>query len=132
MKSFKGRVLNPGRAKGEALVFNLPFSFIGDMSPKTGEITMVGHPNFGMSVKNKVLVFQTGRGGTIAPYMLYEAVKNNVGPCAILCDNADMLTLECALTVDIPIYDAFGEKITEALKNGDMVELKPDGTCYVR
>lgn len=131
MKVFKGRPLNPGKAKGEALVFQTPFSFIGDMSPLTGEITMARHPNFGMNLKDKVLVFQTGRGGTIAPFILYQAVKNGVGPCAILCDHADMLTLECALTVDIPIFDDFGEKITEALSNVDTVELEPDGTCRV-
>ena len=131
MKDLKGRPLNPGNAKGEALVFRTPFSFIGDMSPETGEITMARHPNFGMSLKDRVLVFQTGRGGTIAPFMLYQAQKNGVGPCAILCDHADMLTLECALTVDIPIFDNFGVQITEELENGDFIELESDGVCHV-
>lgn len=123
MKSYKGRPLNPGQVTGEAVVFRTPFSFIGDMSPVTGEVTMARHPNFGMSLKGKVLVIETGRGGTIAPFMLYQATKNGVGPCAILCDHADMLTLECALTVNIPIFDDFGLKITETLQNGDVLTL---------
>ena len=123
MKTYEGRALNPGKVSGEAVVFQTPFSFIGDMSPQTGEVTMARHPNFGMSLKDKVLVFETGRGGTIAPFMLYLARKNQVGPCAILCDHADMLTLECALTVDIPIFDDFGVKITREIENGDKLEL---------
>lgn len=126
MKELKGKALNPGHATGEAVVFRTPFSFIGDMSPVTGEVTMARHENFGKSLKDKVLVFETGRGGTIAPFMLYLARKNHVGPCAILCDHVDMLTLECALTVDIPIVDGNGGKFTEMFKTGDILEIEGD------
>ena len=125
MKQLTGKALNSGCACGEAVVFHTTFSFIGDMSPSTGEVTMARHEHFGKSLKGKVLVFQTGRGGTIAPFILYHAAKNGVGPCAILCDHADMLTLECALTVDIPIVHDFQSKITELVQDGDM--LRVDG-----
>ncbi len=123
MKKLKARVLNPGYAKGQAIVFKTPFSFIGDMSPQSGEVTMARHENFGKSLKDKVLIFDTGRGGTIAPYILYRASKNGVAPCAIVCNKTDMLTLECALTVDIPIVDGFEDNITEIVHNGDMIEI---------
>lgn len=130
MKKINGRSLNPGRASGNAVVFQTPFSFIGDMSPETGEVTMAGSPLFGQCLKGKILVFPTGRGGTIAPFILYRAVKAGVGPAAILCDHADMLTLECALAAGIPIADSFDGGITAWVKTGDMVEL--DGaTCVV-
>ena len=130
MKKLKARALNPGHAKGEAVVFKTPFSFIGDMSPQSGEVTMARHENFGKSLKDKVLIFETGRGGTIAPYILYRASKNGVAPCAIVCNKADMLTLECALTVDIPIIDGFEEDITDLVKNGDVVEIN-DSECTI-
>jgi len=130
MKEIMGKALNKGYARGEAVVFQVPFSFIGDMSPKTGEVTMVGHPNFGIPLKNKILVVTTGRGGTIAPYILYEAMKNQVAPAAILCDKADMLTLECALTVNIPILDGQGNAFTSLIQTGDMIEIKDD-VCKV-
>lgn len=130
MKQLTGKALNSGSALGEAIVFHTTFSFIGDMSPATGEVTMARHEHFGKSLKNKVLVFQTGRGGTIAPFILYHAAKNGVAPCAILCDHADMLTLECALTVDIPIVHEFGGKITELVRDGDMLRVE-GGTVTV-
>lgn len=132
MKKIQGKAYNRGTAKGEAVVFQTGFSFIGDMSPQTGEVTMARNPHFGESLKDKVLVFQTGRGGTIAPYMLYYASKNGVAPCAILCDNVDMLTLECALTVDIPIVDGHGCKFTEEIQDGDIVEVHDDMCSIVK
>ncbi len=43
----KGRVINGGNASGEALVLDVPFSFIGDFDPDTGKITILNHPLFG-------------------------------------------------------------------------------------
>jgi hypothetical protein len=37
----KGRVINGGNASGEALVLDVPFSFIGDFDPETGKITII-------------------------------------------------------------------------------------------
>lgn len=127
----KGRTLNAGTAAGKAMVFHTPFSFIGDMDPRTGAVTMVGNPLFGESLAGRVLVMETGRGGTIAPYMLYEAHKNGVAPVAILCDHADMLTLECALTIDIPVLDSFAGGITNAVESGDGVTISRDGTLEI-
>ena len=120
----KGRVINGvDNVKGEAMVFESPFSFIGDMSPDLGTVTMSGHPLFGKSLKGKILVIPTGRGGTIAPYIAYHAKENHAAPKAILCNFADTITLECALTIDIPIMDQFPVDITGALSTGDKVEV---------
>lgn len=131
MKEIIGKSYNPGKAEGEAIVFETGFSFIGDMSPTTGEVTMARHPHFGKSLKDKVLIFRTGRGGTIAPYMLYYAKKNGVAPCAILCDKVDMLTLECALTVDIPILDGAGHTFTTEIGTGSWIEIDGD-LCKIK
>lgn len=122
-----GKTLNGGNISGEAIVFDVPFSFIGDFNPDLGTVTMSGHPLFGKSVKDKILVIPTSRGGTIAPYIAYYAKKNNVSPAAILCNIADTITLECALTIDIPIMDKFTEDITKVLSTGDLVEINSDG-----
>lgn len=121
-----GKVLNGGNIKGQVVVFEVPFSFIGDFNPDSGTVTMSGHPLFGNSLKDKILVIPSSRGGTIAPYIAYYAKKNNVSPAAILCNIADTITLECALTIDIPIMDKFTEDITKVLSTGDQVEINTD------
>lgn len=125
----KGKSLNNGKVRGKALVFDVPFSFIGDMCPDTGTVTMSGHPLFGESLKDKILVIPTSRGGTIAPFIAYHAQKNNVAPAAILCNIADTITLECALTIDIPIMDSFEEDITRLLVSGDELEIDTNNNC---
>jgi len=118
-----GKSLNHGCVEGQAAVFQTPFSFIGDLDPSNGKVTMIGNPLFGTSLKDKILVIPTGKGGTIAPFIAYYAKKNGVAPLAILCNKADSLTLECALTIDIPILDGFAEDITQKVANGGVIKV---------
>jgi len=128
----KGRVINRGTAEGKAVVFEKPFSLIGDFDPNTGEITVKGHPLFGQSIANCILVIPTGKGGTIAPFILYDAKKKGKAPSAILCNEVEPLTAESALTVNIPIMDAFGTDLTKAIKNGNYLKVDANaGTVEV-
>ena len=119
----KGRILNKGYAEGEAVVLDSAFSFIGDFDTATGELTIDGHPLFGVSIANCILVIPTGKGGTIAPFMAYEAKKNGKAPAAILCNEVEPLTAECAMTIDIPLMDAFGDDVTKVIETGDFVKV---------
>ena len=125
----KGKVLCGGDAKGEALVFDVPFSFIGDVDPKNGEIIMANNALRGYNIKDKVLVMTTGHGGTIAPFMAYEAHKNGCKPVAIICNIADSITIECGIVMGIPVVDSFKEDITKVFKTGDVLSINVgDGT----
>ncbi len=122
----KGRAVCGKIAEGEAVVFQAPFSFIGDMDPESGEVTMANHPLFGTNLKGKVLVVTTGHGGTIAPFMAYKAKLNNCNPAAIVCNFADNITVECAIVMGIPVVDGFREDITQIIKSG--LHVTVDGT----
>jgi len=65
---FKGRVVNGGSTCGEAVVVNVPFSFMGDIDPLTGILAKV-HPMEGTSLAGKMLVCPTGKGAMISPYV---------------------------------------------------------------
>ena len=122
----EGRAINPQQVSGEALVLEVPFSFIGDFDPKSGRLTMAGHPLAGQSLAGKVLVFPLGRGGTVGPLMAYEAKANGQAPAAILCDQIDPLTCECALIMGIPILDLFSVSPARLIKTGDLVAIDGD------
>lgn len=51
----KGRCIHPGRAEGEAIVSQIPFSFKGEIDPQTGIIPSPSHEHFGKSLKDKIL-----------------------------------------------------------------------------
>jgi predicted aconitase with swiveling domain len=122
----KGRVINGGNASGEALVLDVPFSFIGDFDPETGNITILNHPLFGKSLANKILVCPTGKGGTIAPFIAYQAKKKGNAPAAILCKKVEPILCESALAIDIPILDSLSEDPVEHIKTGQFITIEND------
>jgi predicted aconitase with swiveling domain len=122
----KGRIINAGNASGEALVLDVPFSFIGDFDPDTGKITILNHPLFGKSLANKILVCPTGKGGTIAPFIAYQAKKKGNTPAAILCKKVEPILCESALAIDIPILDSLSEDPVERIKTGQFITIEND------
>ena len=120
----KGRVINGGQVSGQAFVLDTPFSFIGDFDPETGNVTIDGHPLSGRSLAGKVLVCPTGKGGTIAPFIAYQAKKNGVAPAAIVCLEAEPLLCECALVIDIPMLDRFDSDLFEVIKMDQSISIR--------
>ena len=122
----KGRIINGGNASGEALVLDVPFSFIGDFDPDTGNITILNHPLFGKSLANKILVCPTGKGGTIAPFIAYQAKKKGNAPAAILCRKVEPILCESALAINIPILDSLSKDPVEHIKTGQFITIEND------
>ena len=122
----KGRVINGGKVKAEAVVLDVPFSFIGDFDPDTGKLTIEGHALYGKSLANKVLVCPTGKGGTIAPFIAYQALQKGNAPAAILCEKAEPLLCESAIAINIPILDSFDENLLETIKTGQLIAINND------
>lgn len=122
----KGRVINGGKVKAEAVVLDVPFSFIGDFDPDTGKLAIEGHSLCGESLANKILVCPTGKGGTIAPFIAYQAWQKGNAPAAILCEEAEPLLCESAIAIDIPILDCFDENPVETITTGQSVSINND------
>jgi len=122
----KGRVINGGSASGEALVLDVPFSFIGDFDPDTGNITILNHPLFGKSLANQILVCPTGTGGPIAPFIAYQAKKKGNAPAGILCRKVEPILCESALAINIPILDSLSKDPVEHIKTGQFVSIEND------
>ena len=118
-----GRVINGGKVTAQAVVLDSAFAFIGQFDPAMGTLVFEGHPLHGCSLAGKVLVCTTGKGGTIAPFIAYQANQEGKAPAAILCDHADPILTECALVIDIPILDTFDQEPTKAIRTGQTVAI---------
>ena len=99
---------------------------IGDFDPETGKLTILNHPLFGKSLANKILVCPTGKGGTIAPFIAYQAKKKGNAPAAILCRKVEPILCESALAIDIPILDSLSEDPVEHIKTGQFISIEKD------
>jgi hypothetical protein len=112
-----------GKAKGPALVTSEPICFLGGVDVKTGTITEVGHPLKGKCIAGKVLVFPTGKGSTGGSYLIYEAVSNGVGPCAMINRAVEQVTAIGCIIAEIPMLDNMDQDPITAIKDGDIVEV---------
>ncbi len=100
-----GRKIFDGHAQGEALVTGMGISFFGGVDPETGIVVEKGHELEGQPVKDKVLVFPTGKGSTVGSYTLYRLKKNGVAPAAILNIECETITAVGCIISEIPCID---------------------------
>ncbi len=114
----KGRVINPGKASGEALVTSEPIGFYGGIDPKTGIVIDKGHELEGKNVKGRILIFPCGKGSTVGSYVIYGLKKYGNAPAAIVNEETETIVATGAILADIPCVDGIDIK---EIKSGDKV-----------
>ena len=119
----KGRIIYKGKAEGEALVTSQPISFYGGVDPNTGVVIEKGHELQGQSIKDKILVFPTGKGSTVGSYTLYRMKKNGTAPAGIINRECETIVAVGAIISEIPCVDKID---ISRLKTGDNVQIEKD------
>ena len=130
MTILKGRVINPGKAEGIALVSPEPIGFYGGIDMKTGRVIEKNHPLEGESVKGKILVFPCGKGSTVGSYVIYGLKKNGVAPKAIVNKETETIVATGVILAGIPCVDQIE---IEKIKNGDKLIVNAEnGTVEIK
>jgi predicted aconitase with swiveling domain len=93
---------------------------MGTVNPKTGVIIERKHELEGQCLQGKILVFPYSKGSTGGSYMLYDVVKNGVGPAGIINVEAESVVTIGAIIAELPMVDQVD--ITQ-IQNGDYVYL---------
>ena len=122
----KGRGLksqNSWTIEGEALVTDVPITFLGFVNRITGEIEEEGHPINGKSMKDKILIFPKGSGSTVAPYVLLGLFYNGNGPKAIINTDLDQQTIPACSILNVPYAHSFEKNPCLAINTGDKIKL---------
>ena len=110
--------------EGEALVTDVPITFLGFVNRITGVIEEEGHPINGLSMKNKILIFPKGSGSTVAPYVLLGLFYNGNGPKAIINTDLDQQTIPACSILNVPYAHSFEENPCLTVNTGDKIKLK--------
>ena len=118
--------VSAGKAEGEAVVYNGPFAFLGDLSPVTGKICMPRHKLEGESLVNKVFVFTTGKGSSGCDFAAWAAKKNGNAPAAIVCLESEPVLTGACIATEIPAVDRPERDVFELIKTGDHVRVNAD------
>ncbi|WP_294006531.1 DUF126 domain-containing protein [uncultured Methanobrevibacter sp.] len=124
------RNIAKGKGKGELIVSSEPISFLGGVDPETGIIIDPTHELKGECIKDKVLFIPGGKGSTVGSYVIFQMMKNDTAPNAIICLNAEPIIATGAIMSDIPMVDSPAQ--TKDLTTGILVEVDGDnGTIEI-
>ena len=118
------RSIAKGKGKGELIVSSEPISFLGGVNPDNGEVIDPNHELKGQTIKDKVLFIPGGKGSTVGSYVIFQMMKNNTAPKAIICLNAEPIIATGAIMSDIPMVDSPSD--VKNLTDGTFVEVDGD------
>ena len=108
---------------GEALVTDVPITFLGFVNRETGTIEEEGHPLDGVSMANKILIFPKGSGSTVAPYVLLGLFYNGNGPKAIINTDLDQQTIPACSLLAVPYAHSFEKNPCTEINSNDKINL---------
>ena len=97
-----GRMISPGKARGEVLRIPEPLSFLGGVDGSTGEVR-VGN---GGNVAGKILVFPSGKGSTVGSFVMYDLMVHGKQPAAVINESAETIVATGAVISSIPMVDS--------------------------
>lgn len=119
----RGKVINQGNAEGEAIVSQLPFSFLGDLEVSTGKIMPKGHDCEGQSIKGKIFIFPTGKGSTAGPNVAFIAKQLGNLPAGMILYEAEPVIAMVGIMNDIPMVHRLNENPIQVIQTGDYIIL---------
>lgn len=128
----KGRTLARGVATGEVVVLEEPLSFWGGVDAREGIVVSKHHPQFGILLRERVLVMPSGRGSSSSSSVLAEAIRLGTAPAGILLREVDPIIVLGAVVaqelygVELPVV-ALDEEDYRSLRQGDVVSVDATG-----
>lgn len=122
----KGRKITGGVAEGEALVSPKPVSFCGGLDPYTGTLTERNHPLMNANIKDKVLVFTTGKGSSYFSHAAHASRVSGTAPKAMIVRENTALTALASVVMHIPAVTDLNHDPIESIATGDWVKVDGD------
>jgi hypothetical protein len=111
---------------GEALVTDDNFSARYDLDRIKGIFSRPQHKLAGQSYVEKIMVFNTAKGGVASAWMLYEMKSRGIAPKAILFNYVNPILAQGAALAEMALCDRFADgDVTQLIRSGDQVTVKP-------
>ena len=114
------------RVSGEALVTDDNFSARYDLDRIQGICSRPQHKLAGQSYVDKIMVFNTAKGGVASAWMLYEMMSRGVAPKALLFNIVNPILAQGAALAGMALCDRFADgDVTRLIETGDRVTVDP-------
>ena len=118
---------------GEALVTDDNFSARYDLDRIAGIFSRPQHKLAGQSYVDRIMVFNTAKGGVASAWMLHEMKTRGVAPLALLLNAANTILAQGAALADMTLCDLFtAGDVTGLIRTGDRLLVEPSqGTVTI-
>ena len=115
------------KARGSSLVARDGFSAGYDLDRVRGLFSRPEHKLAGESYVGRVLVLDAAKGGVATAWMLHDMKARGVVPAALVLNAVNPIMVQGAALADFTMISGFDLDITQAIANGALVEVDPDG-----
>lgn len=119
----RGRGIVPGRASGTAIVSQAPFSFVGGVDPRTGELLDAADGTPHPRLQGRIFAFPSGKGSTVGSYVIYGLAKAGNGPAGIVNTRTEGIVAVGAALAQVPLVDRVD---VEGFRTGDRMTIDGD------
>ena len=111
---------------GEALVAADNFSARYDLDRAKGVFSRPDHALAGQSYVDRILVFDTAKGGVASAWMLHEMKSRGLAPKAILFNRANTILAQGAALAGMALCDRFEDgDVTRLVRTGETITVIP-------
>lgn len=111
--------------EGEAVVFVDGFSPRYDLDRVTGVISKIGHAQEGQSLKGKILVIPSAKGGVAAGWAFSDMKAKGFAPKGFLFGRTNPVMVQGAVFADITITEGWSPDILSRVRSGDRLRVDP-------
>ncbi len=112
---------------GIALVTDDNFSARYDLDRIAGIFSRPQHKLAGQSYVDKIMVFNTAKGGVASAWMLHEMAARGMAPKAILFNRVNPILAQGAALANMAMCDRFDDgDVTRLILSGDRVRVRPE------
>lgn len=131
-----GRVLAAGDGRGRGIVLTAPLSLWGGVDVGA-QIVERRHPQFGESLRGRVVVMEGGKGSSSGSSVLAEMVRLGTAPAGIVVSRVDPILAVGSLVaaemygIRLPVVLVSTSDL-EALKRVHHIEISSSGTVTGR
>ena len=124
------RVLHVTRAWGPVteapvLVMREGFSPRYDLDRLTGLISRIGHSAEGESIKGRILVIPTTKGGVAGGWAFLDLLHKDIAPAGLVFGKLNPVMVQGAVLARMPVTEGWPENLLDLLRTGDRIRLDP-------
>jgi predicted aconitase with swiveling domain len=110
---------------GTALVAADNFSARYDLDRSRGIFSRPNHKLFGQSYADRILVFDTAKGGVATAWMLHDMASRGVVPRGLIFNRVNPILAQGAAFGNVALVDRFDGDVTQIFHTGDELRVDP-------